>query len=348
MNKLTREIAFETLYEYLAPLRPYLDDPQVQEVMVNRHDRIIVERAGQMEHLDRVVVSEDSLNRALIILRDLNGKGDAPYFDARLPGLRLAGAFAPLAVHGDLIAIRKHSRQILTLDDYEGKGAFDVVHDAARAGIPRNDALLERLSNGGAAVNEFLKWLVVNRINAACSGGTSSGKTTLLNALYLGVPHRERLVTIEDIAELQLDHPNHVALEARDGVSVRELVKFSLRLRPDRIVVGEVRGAESIDMMDAMNTGHRGSVFSFHADSSESAPIRLESLLRMSEEGRLMSLAEMRQRIASTFPFFIHAERYDGNRGPVEIRQVLGVDGDQYRTKLLYKRFVNLEGNQHA
>ncbi|MCW3677847.1 CpaF family protein [Burkholderia cenocepacia] len=348
MNRLTREIAFETLYEYLAPIRPYLDDPTVQEVMVNRHDWIIIERAGQMEHLEGVVVSEASLNRALIILRDLNGKGDARYFDARLPGLRLAGAFAPLAVHGDLIAIRKHSRRILTLDDFQGQGAFDVVHDTIRAGVPRNDALLARLSGGGAAVNEFLTWLIVNRVNAACSGGTSSGKTTLLNALYLNVPPEERIVTIEDTAELQLNHPNHVALEARDGVSVRDLVKFSLRLRPDRIVVGEVRGAESIDMMDAMNTGHRGSVFSFHANSSETALVRLESLLRLSEEGRLMSLAELRNRIASTFPFFIHAERYDGSRGPIEIRQVLGVDGDQYRTKLLFKRFVNLEGNQDA
>lgn len=339
MNKLDRDRAIEVLDQYLGEISELRADPATQEIMINRHNDIWVERNGVMSRTN-LTLDPAALEIAIVILANVNVKDQTPLLDARLPGLRIAAARSPVAVHGDLMSIRQHAQKRLTFTDYERSGAFDVVRGSRRNAMRRNDELLSRLAGGGAAITEFLKWAMRARINLACSGGTSSGKTTLLNTIINAIPPEDRIVTIEDTAELDIDAPNCISLETNTGVTVRQLVKFALRLRPDRIIVGEVRGAEAIDMLDALNTGHRGSIFSFHADSSDLAPARLETLVRMSEEGQLLSIEELRKKIASTFQFFVHAERTNGQRGPVEIREVLGVENGQYVTRLLFNRFI--------
>ncbi|REE18631.1 Flp pilus assembly CpaF family ATPase [Paraburkholderia sp. BL23I1N1] len=349
MSRLTYEYAIEVLNDYLGPLQPMLADPDVQEIMVNRADTIFVERNGIISFVAGCDLNPDALDRAITILANVNAKAQTPLLDARLPGLRLAAARQPVAIHGDMLSIRKHARRRIGLADYVRSGALDVLPAAQRAFSPRrNAALLDRLSGGGAALCEFFQWVMRERINVAFSGGTSSGKTTLLNAMIDAMPASDRIVTIEDTAELQVHAPNHVGLEANLGITIRDLVRFSLRIRPDRIIVGEVRGAEAFDLMEALNTGHPGSIVSFHADSADTAPARLESLIRMSDEGRLMSIADLRQKIASTFRFFVHAERQGAIRGPVEIREVLGVEHDRYRTRCLFSRYADVEEAAHA
>ncbi|MEX3671626.1 CpaF family protein [Paraburkholderia phenoliruptrix] len=348
MSRLTYEYAIEVLNDYLSPLQPMLADADVQEIMVNRADSIFVERNGVLSFAAGCDVNPDALDRAITILANVNAKAQTPLLDARLPGLRLAAARHPVAVHGNMMSIRKHSRRRIGLADYEHSGTFDVILGAPSTARRRSAAVLERLASGGAALREFFEWVMRERINVAFSGGTSSGKTTLLNAMIDAMPASERIVTIEDTAELQVHAPNHVALETNLGITIRDLVRFSLRIRPDRIIVGEVRGAEAFDLMEALNTGHPGSIVSFHADSADTAPARLESLIRMSDEGRLMTLTDLRYRIASTFRFFVHAERQGAVRGPVEIREVLGVEHDCYHTRRLFSRYADHANIQEA
>ncbi|REG58553.1 Flp pilus assembly CpaF family ATPase [Paraburkholderia sp. BL6669N2] len=349
MSRLTYEYAIEVLNDYLGPLQPMLADPDVQEIMVNRADTVFLERNGAVSYIAGADLDPDALDRAITILANVNAKAQTPLLDARLPGLRLAAARHPVAVHGDMLSVRKHARRRIGLGEYERNGAFDVL-PAARSSPARrrNAALLERLAGGGAALREFFQWVMRERINVAFSGGTSSGKTTLLNAMIDAMPASDRIVTIEDTAELQVLAPNHVGLETNLGITVRDLVRFSLRIRPDRIIVGEVRGAEAFDLMEALNTGHPGSIVSFHADSADTAPARLESLIRMSDEGRLMTMTDLRQKIASTFRFFVHAERQGAVRGPVEILEVLGVEHDRYSTRRLFSRYADVEEAVHA
>ncbi|WP_342335256.1 CpaF family protein [Burkholderia pseudomallei] len=349
MSRLTYEYAIEVLKDYLGPLQPMLADPDTQEIMVNRADTIFVERNGVISFVAGCDVNPDALDRAITILANVNAKAQTPLLDARLPGLRLAAARHPVAVHGDMLSIRRHARRRIGLVDYERSGAFDVLPATHCPFLRRRDtALLDRLAGGGAALREFFQWVMRERINVAFSGGTSSGKTTLLNAMIDAMPAGDRIVTIEDTAELQVHAANHVALETNLGITIRDLVRFSLRIRPDRIIVGEVRGAEAFDLMEALNTGHPGSIVSFHADSADTAPARLESLIRMSDEGRLMTITDLRQKIASTFRFFVHAERQGAVRGPVEIREVLGVEHDRYRTRRLFSRYADVEEAVHA
>lgn len=349
MSRLTYEYAIEVLNDYLGPLQPMLADPDTQEIMVNRADSIFVERNGTVSFVAGCGVDPDALDRAITILANVNAKAQTPLLDARLPGLRLAAARQPVAVHGDMLSIRRHARRRIGLADYERSGAFDVLPATQCPFSRRGDtALLDRLAGGGAALREFFQWVMRERINVAFSGGTSSGKTTLLNAMIDAMPAGDRIVTIEDTAELQVHAANHVALETSLGITIRDLARFSLRIRPDRIIVGEVRGAEAFDLMEALNTGHPGSIVSFHADSADTAPARLESLIRMSDEGRLMTITDLRQKIASTFRFFVHAERQGAVRGPVEIREVLGVEHDRYRMRRLYSRYADVEEAVHA
>lgn len=347
MDSHVRAEATQVLDDYLSDLAELRADPATQEIMINRHDRIWVERAGVMTRTD-IELDPSALNRAIVILANLNDKKVSPLLDARLPGLRIAAARSPVAVHGDLMSIRQHSRTRLGLGDYERGGAFDVVRMPVGRISDRNDELLDRMKEGGASITEFFEWAMRTRKNIALSGGTSSGKTTLLNALTDEIPPDDRVVTIEDTAELDIRQPNYISLESNQDISLRMLVRFALRVRPDRIVVGEVRGAEAVDMINALRTGHRGSVFTFHADSSDIAPFQLEDLVRMSEEGKLMTIEDLRQKIAHTFQFFVHCERVDGKRGPVEIREVLGVENGRYQTRLLFNRFVDFEELQHA
>ncbi|PTB17683.1 type II secretion system protein E [Trinickia symbiotica] len=349
MSRLTYEYAIEILNDYLGPLQPMLADPDVQEIMVNRADVIFVERNATVKYLTGCDLDPEALDRAITILANVNAKEQTPLLDARLPGLRIAAARHPVAVHGDMMSIRKHTRRRIGLADYERGGAFNVLPGTTSpAARRRNTALLERLASGGAALREFFEWVMRERINVAFSGGTSSGKTTMLNAMIDAMPQEDRVITIEDTAELQVHAPNYVAFETNLGITIRDLVRFSLRVRPDRIIVGEVRGAEAFDLMEALNTGHPGSIVSFHADSSDTAPARLESLIRMSDEGRLLSIDDLRQKIASTFRFFVHAERQGAVRGPVEIREVLGAKDGRYQTRCLFSRFASPEELVHA
>lgn len=341
MTRLTYDYAIEVLNDYLGPLQPMLADPDAQEIMVNRPDTVFVDRLGKTTRATGCELDPDALDRAITILANVNSKEQRPLLDARLPGLRIAAARTPVAIHGDMMSIRKHARRRIELGDYERAGIFDVLPVAqSLLERRRNVSLLARLSSGGTALREFFEWVMRERINVAFSGGTSSGKTTLLNAMIDAIPQEDRVITIEDTAELQVHAPNYAGFETNLGVTIRDLVRFALRIRPDRIIVGEVRGAEAFDLMEALNTGHPGSIVSFHADSSDTAPTRLESLIRMSDEGRLMTIDDLRHKIASTFRFFVHAERQGAVRGPVEIRELLGAENSRYQTRLLFSRFA--------
>ncbi|KVD99671.1 type II secretion system protein E [Burkholderia vietnamiensis] len=347
MDKLTRDAALETLESHLESVWPLFNDAANQEIMINRHDSVWVETGGTMTRVEGCEIDPAQLNRAITVLANVNDKDvtASPLLDARLPGLRIAAALWPVAVHGDMMSIRKHAETRFTADDYLRLGAFDVLPPSANPRASRGDEeVLRRLADGREAIPEFYKWAMRHGFNILFSGGTSSAKTTQLNQIIDVMPGHDRIVTIEDTQELSVTLPNWVALEANQGVSIRDLVKFSLRIRPDRIIVGETRGAEAFDVLEALNTGHDGSVLSLHAPSSEMAPMRFESLVRMSEEGRLMTLDDLRRKIASTFRFFVHAERQkSGMRGPVEIREVLGVEDGRYVTRLLFHRFGGSE-----
>ncbi|CAB3770812.1 CpaF family protein [Paraburkholderia humisilvae] len=345
MDKLSRDAAIETLQSFLQSVWPLFEDASNQEIMINRHDSVWVESAGVMRREEGCHVDPVQLNRAITVLANVNDKDPTPLLDARLPGLRIAAALWPVAVHGDMMSIRKHAEKRFTVRDYLELGAFDVLPPGAnpRARHGGQD-ILSRLVDGREAIPEFYEWAMREGFNILFSGGTSSAKTTQLNQVIDSMPSQQRIVTIEDTQELDVRLVNWVALEANQGVTIRDLVKFALRIRPDRIVVGESRGPEAFDVLEALTTGHDGSVLSIHSNSSEMAPLRLESLVRMSEEGRLVRRDDLRRKIASTFRFFVHAERQaNGMRGPVEIREVLGVEDGRYRTRLLFHRFGGVE-----
>ncbi|CAH0444179.1 Type IV secretion system protein VirB11 [Ralstonia syzygii subsp. syzygii] len=341
-DQQTRDFAFQVLHDYLRDLQDMMADPETNEIMINRHNIVYRERRGVMQRIEGLSLNPEALDTAITMLANINDKDQTPLLDARLPGLRIAAARFPVAIHGDMLAIRKHSVRRIRLDDYVGNGAFDVLPASKNRFIGRQDrAVLETAAEGGAALMRCLQWIMRQRYNIVFSGGTSSGKTTLLNALLEAIPESDRIVTIEDTAELQIILPNFVSFEANQGVTIRNLIKFALRIRPDRIFVGEVRGAEAFDLVEALNTGHDGSICTLHANSADEAPYKLESYIRMSEEGRLIATEDLRKKIASTFRFFLHADRQgDGTRGPVELREVLGVEDGRYKTRLLFSRFA--------
>jgi len=347
MNKLTKEYAMKVLREHLTQLTDYLDDKDIQEIMINNAQNVFVERLGTIKKLEGLTLSEEGLSAALNILANINDKDSTQIMDARLPGLRIAGARMPTAMHGNMMCIRRHSSVKRTLADYVASGSFNVLPRDPKWDEHTRDVqrMLAALRHGGQVVADFLQWAVQTRSNLVLSGATSSGKTSLLNALTEEIPDEDRLITIEDTGELQVSVPNSVSFETNPvlGVSVRDLVKHSLRCRPDRIIVGEIRGAEAFDLMDALNTGHPGSGVSFHADSSDGALPRLESMLRMAPEAQNWPLADLRRQVAITFPFIVHAQRVGGQRGPQEIRQILGAENGVYQTRLLYSKIPREE-----
>jgi pilus assembly protein CpaF len=296
------------------PIQPLLDDPQVTEVMVNGPKSVFVERDGQLE-LTSVAFDGDSEILDLIdqIITPLGRRIDAenPTVDARLPdGSRVNAVIPPVAIDGPSITIRKFPKERLRIDDLI---AFETL-------TPH--------------MADFLRACVASKLNVVVSGGTGSGKTTLLNILSEFIPEGERLVTIEDAAELQLHHINLVRLETRapnvDGegeVPIRHLVRNALRMRPDRIIVGEVRGGEALDMLQAMNTGHDGSLTTVHANSPRDAISRLETLCLVS--GVLLPLKVVREQIASAVDLIVQQTRLrDGSRKVTAISEVNGMEGD--------------------
>lgn len=335
--------ALSMLRNQLRPLQAYLDDESVQEIMINARDDIWIERRGSMSKIEEVL-PETNLLSAIKAIASINSKGASKIMDARLPGIRVAAVQDPIAVKGNAMCIRKHTQLKVTLDSYLKSGALEVLGaEQVVEKFARPDG--ELVLKGGVGVVEFLRWAVASHKNILVSGATSSGKTTLLNALIAeiarpDVSREDRILTIEDTAELKVDSPNHIGLEANaeHEVTIRNLVRLALRMRPDRIVVGEIRGAEAYDLLDALNTGHSGGFCTMHADSALMALTRLESMVRMHPDAANLPLEALRSQIASTFRFVVHAARRKGQRGPDEIIELLGVQDGEYLSRTIFSR----------
>ena len=309
--RLEREVFNEALR--LGPLEDLLADETVTEIMVNGPRQIYVERHGKLQLTDLEFLDDSSV--MAIIERIVSPIGrrideSQPYVDARLSdGSRVNAIIPPLSLTGPTLTIRKFAKRTLTVDDFIRFGTW--THNAA----------------------EFMKACVIMRKNIIVSGGTGSGKTTLLNLLSGFIPHDERIVTVEDAAELKLVQPHVVRLEARPpniegrgAVTIRDLVKNCLRMRPDRIIVGECRGGEALDMLQAMNTGHDGSLTTVHANSPRDVCSRLETMVLMS--GMELPSRAIREQIASAVDIVIHESRLsDGSRKVVAISEVTGLEG---------------------
>ena len=316
----------------LGPLEPLLRDDTITEIMVNAPDEIYVERDGRIERAGAVFTSEDAV-RATIerIVTPVGRRVDegSPMVDARLPdGSRVNAIIAPLAIRGPAITIRRFNHRLYGPQDLVAIGSLSQP------------------------MLDFLSVCVRNRCNIVVSGGTGSGKTTLLNLLSNLIPPGERVVTIEDAAELRLAHAHRVSLEARPAnsegrgrVSIRDLVRNALRMRPDRIVVGECRGGEAIDMLQAMNTGHDGSLTTVHANSSRDVVSRLETMVLMADVD--MPVLAIREQIASAVDIVVHQARLaDGRRRVVEIVELTGLEGQRVLMQPLFRfeRRVTTDG----
>ncbi len=299
----------------LGPLEELLADESVSEIMVNGPERVYVERNGKLQLSDCQFTDDASVLATIErIVAPLGRRIDEsqPYVDARLPdGSRVNAIIAPLALSGPTITIRKFAKQAMTAEDFIRFGTW--THNAA----------------------EFMRLCVLLRKNVIVAGGTGSGKRPLLDLLSGYIPSTERIVTVEDAAELRLRQPHVVRLEARPpniegkgAVTIRDLVKNCLRMRPDRIIVGECRGGEALDMLQAMNTGHDGSLTTVHANSPRDVISRLETMVLMS--GMELPSRAIREQIASAVDIIIHESRLsDGSRKVVAISEVTGLEGNQ-------------------
>jgi pilus assembly protein CpaF len=298
----------------LGPLEPLLHDSSISDILVNGCNSVYVERFGKLEQTP--IRFHDNLHLMNIIDRIVSAVGrrideSSPMVDARLAdGSRVNAIIPPLAMDGPSVSIRRFAVDLLSMEDFKKLGS-----------ITDNIA-------------EILKGIVHARLNILISGGTGSGKTTMLNVMSGFIPHDERIVTIEDSAELQLQQPHTVRLESRPeniegkgGINTQKLVINSLRMRPDRIIVGEVRGVEAVDMLQAMNTGHDGSLTTIHSNSPRDALFRLENMFAMA--GYNMPVKAVRSQIASAIDVVIQLERMeDGRRRVVSMQEIDGMEGD--------------------
>ena len=311
-ERLVEELISEIMG--LGPIEPFLKDTSVTEIMVNGPEAIFIERSGHLIKTDTRFRNTEHLMH--IIDRIVSAVGrrvdeSSPLVDARLlDGSRVNVIIPPLSLIGPCLTIRKFSRDVLTVEKMMDFGSLD--HKMA----------------------EFLEACVKGRLNIVVSGGTGSGKTTLLNVLSSYIPESERIVTLEDSAELQLHQDNLVTLETRPAniegegeINMRDLVRNALRMRPDRIIVGEVRTGEALDMLQAMNTGHDGSMTTAHANSTRDLLSRLETMVLMS--GMELPLRAIRSQIASAVDIIVQIARMrDGSRKIVNISEVTGMEGD--------------------
>lgn len=323
----------------LRNIKSYIDDPSVQEIMINAPDNIWIEQHGEMKRID-VSIENVAMRGALSALSTANERKDIELvMDARMPGYRIASVMSPIGINGNAICIRKHSASSRQLSQYIDDGAFTPKLLEAEKNDIAEMPDLDLVKEGGQALAEFFQWAVKTRQNIAIAGSTGSGKTTFMNALLSEIPHDNRVVTIEDTAELKVTTPNYVGFESLDdaGVSIRRLVRLALRFRPDRIILGEVRGPEAYDLLDAMNTGHSGGFCSLHADNPRFALYRLESMVRMNPDAANLPLTALRAQIANTFNVVIFCARRGGVRRPAEVVLVEGIENNDYKLKTIYK-----------
>ncbi|MBM6405982.1 CpaF family protein [Phycicoccus sp. CSK15P-2] len=311
-TRIAQEVSDEILGH--GPLEPLLRDPDISEIMVNGADMIYVERSGKLYRVEAHFSSESHLRRVIDkIVGRVGRRVDeaSPLCDARLPdGSRVNAVIAPIALDGAQLTIRKFSQD------------------------PYTDADLIAFGTISPSVRDFLKACVIGRRNVIISGGTGSGKTTTLNVISSFIPEDERIVTIEDAAELQL-HQDHVLrlesrppnIEGKGSIAIRDLVKNSLRMRPDRIVVGEVRDGAALDMLQAMNTGHDGSITTVHANTPRDSLSRLETMVLMA--GVDLPVRAIREQVAGAVDLIVQQARLkDGSRRIVAISEVVGMEGE--------------------
>ena len=320
-SKIAQDVADDILG--YGPLEPYLRDQDVTEVMANGPHSLYVERAGKIEAVDGAFVDEAHLRRTIDkIVARVGRRVDesSPMVDARLPdGSRVNAVVPPLALDGSLLTIRKFATDPFDIEDLMSFGTLS------------------------APVAEFLRSCVEGRLNILISGGTGTGKTTLLNVVSSFIPEDERIVTIEDSAELQL-HQEHVLrlesrprnIEGRGEVTIRDLVRNSLRMRPDRIVVGEIRDAAALDMLQAMNTGHDGSICTVHANTPRDAMARVETMVLMA--GVDLPVRAIREQSSAALDLVIHLSRFkDGSRKVTQVTEVVGMEGDTITMQDLFR-----------
>jgi pilus assembly protein CpaF len=320
-TRIAQEIADEILG--YGPLEPYLRDPEITEIMVNGPGQIYVEREGRLHAVEGHFSDDAHLRRTIEkIVARIGRRVDesSPMVDARLPdGSRVNAVIPPVAIDGSTLTIRKFAADPFT--------AADLVTFGTMSG----------------QVADFLAGCVRGRLNILVSGGTGSGKTTTLNVLSSSIPRDERIITIEDAAELQL-HQDHVLrmesrppnVEGRGEITIRDLVRNSLRMRPDRIVVGEVRDAAALDMLQAMNTGHDGSITTVHANSPRDALMRLETMVLMA--GFDLPVRAIREQVSSAIDLIVHQARLrDGSRKITHLTEVAGMEGDVVTLQDLFR-----------
>lgn len=321
---MSREAIFEASIGYfLAPIRQFLEDPTITEVMVNGYNEIYIERRGKLEFTDARFVSQDALMSAVHNVAQYVGREideHRPILDARLPdGSRVHAVIPPSARRGTYLTIRKFSRDVMHLDE------------------------LIRLGSISEAAREFLEISVRLHKNIIVAGGTGTGKTSLLNALSAAIPEEERIVVIEDSSELRLKQSHTLYLESQQadtygkgGLTIRQLFVASLRMRPDRIVVGEVRGGEALDMIQSMISGHAGSLTTVHASTPRDALVRLETLSLMSDVEIPVYVA--RAQVASAIHLIVQLSRFseDGSRRITRITEACGLEGDKYQLQDLF------------
>ncbi len=332
---MSREAIFEASVEYfLNPINQFMDDPTVTEVMVNRFDTVYVERDGRLTRTRARFESEDALISAIRNVAQWVGREiteESPILDARLPdGSRVHAILPPGCRSGACLTIRKFKRGGMTLDDFV---AYGSLSEPAR---------------------EFLELAVRLRKNVMIAGGTGTGKTTLLGAVSQAIPEEERIVVIEDTSELKLRQDHCIYLEVqrenqfgRGGLSIRQLFVTSLRMRPDRIIVGEVRGGEALDMVQSMLSGHSGSLSTVHASSQRDAVVRLETLSLMSDVDIPVYVA--RAQVASAIDLVVQLSRFseDGSRRVTGITEILPLnENNQYQFRDLFT--IQLRGKTAA
>src|SRR6516225_1388482 len=340
LNQRELEIFSEEIIDEMTgygPIEPLLKDPTVTDILINTHKLCFVERFGKL--YETKVYFKDEAHLLRIIGKIVAGVGrrideSSPMVDARLPdGSRVNVAIRPIAIDGPLMSIRKFSEQRL---DMERLIALGTIRPQ---------------------IVDLLRAAVIGRISLIISGGTGSGKTTLLNALSGYIPSQERLITIEDAAELQLQQTHVGRLETRppnaEGkgeIRQRELVKNALRMRPDRIIIGECRGEEAFDMLQAMNTGHEGSMTTIHANSPRDALKRLEQMVGMA--GMPMTLGAIRSQIASALTLVVQVQRLpDGSRRVTSVSEITGMEGEVIQMHEIFKfakEFTDKSGKMHG